>query len=98
MVLLGKINFATMAIPLARLHCRPLKFCLPRRMNEMSSINSQMTLTREARDSMRWWAKLDDESSHASNSNRRIHDRVGCSNGLDVHPGCVDGLGQIETY
>ena len=44
------------------------------------------------------WAKLDDESSHASNSNRRIHDRVGCSNGLDVHPGCVDGLEQIETY
>ena len=55
MVLLGKRNFATIAIPLARLHCRPLQFCLPRRMQEMSYMDSQMTLSREARVSLRWW-------------------------------------------
>ena len=55
MVLLGKMNFATIAIPLARLHCRPLQFCLPRRMQEISYMDSQMTLSREAQVSLRWW-------------------------------------------
>ena len=56
MVLLGKMNFAATAIPLARLHCRPLQFCLPRLTYDLSLSDSRMTLTQEARDSLRWWS------------------------------------------
>ena len=56
MVLLGKINYAATAIPLARLHCRPLQFCLPRLTYDLSLSDSRMTLTQEARDSLRWWS------------------------------------------
>ena len=44
------------------------------------------------------WAKFANESSHASDINRRIPDRVRCSNKSDVHQGSMDGHGQIESY
>ena len=57
---------------------------------------SQMTLTREARDSLRW------SSSTLLNGRSLIRNlptqAVGCSIGPDVHPGCVDGLRQAKTY
>ena len=56
MILLGKMNFAVIALPLARLHCRPLQFCLPSQKDNMRLMDSQMTLTEEARDSLRRWA------------------------------------------
>ena len=46
MALLGKVNFATIAIPLARLHCRPLQFCLPR-MNHQNLTDSRIRLSKE---------------------------------------------------
>ena len=43
-------------------------------------------------------AKLENTSSHASDLNRRIPDRVGCSNGPVVHPRPMDEHRKTESY
>ena len=55
MALLGKMNFASTAIPLGRLHCRPLQFCLPRHATIQVVLNKRISLSQEALDSLHWW-------------------------------------------
>ena len=43
-------------------------------------------------------AKFENESSHASDLNRCIPDRVGCSNGPVVHPRPMDGHRKTKSY
>ena len=59
MCLLGKINFASMAVPLGRLHSRPLQQCLPRGRDTHLSMTRIMFLTSEAKDCLRWWSSPD---------------------------------------
>ena len=45
--LLVKMNFAAVAIPLARLNCRPIQFCLSRRTNDLNLTDSRMSLSKK---------------------------------------------------
>ena len=53
MALLGKTNFASMAVPLGRMNSRPLQQCLPRGSGR--SLRSVVSITSEARVSLHWW-------------------------------------------
>ena len=56
MGLLGKLNFASIAVPLGRLHSRPLQRCLPRGRGPHLSMNTRISLTSGAIDSLLWWS------------------------------------------
>ena len=55
MGLLGKFNFASMAVLLGRPHSRPLQLALPKISRDQRSLNTRVYLSDEAKDSLVWW-------------------------------------------
>ena len=53
--LIGKMNAATQAIPMAPLYYRNLQTCLREALQEDQSYSSTTTLTVEAREELEWW-------------------------------------------
>ena len=65
-------------------------------MHDLNTRSSRLTTLVELATVER--ARLENTSSHASDLNRRIPDRVGCSNGPVVHPRPMDEHRKTESY
>ena len=55
---MGKMNFASMAVPLGRLHSRPLQMLISSKGRDFGSMNTKVQMSPEAVDSLRWWSSL----------------------------------------